>query len=529
MSALTWILSAQLLLAAASLLSPALARRARSSVRLRAQYALLTLAALVTAAQPWIPLPASLTALSRRPVAEAPAPMSFIPSAPAAAAPAIAPAARTPLELPVVPPSAGTALLAAFALLAAARLLRDARRLQALRRESYALRRIGRVELRAHDSIAVALSFWLPHRSVVLVPTALLAHRESLRLSVLHELQHHRQRDPQWMYALECLRLFAWLNPPVRHWIRRIHELQEFAVDETLVDQSRVNSRQYARCLLQTAQTALQTGFGPACATGFAFRVERHQLKRRILMLLDETRKKTRPESRFVLRLQLALVTAVLATGALAVQAVAQDQRDRVITLAEARELSLAVRGAEGVPMRIDATVVAELNRLLDTPGKRRDVKAALERMKDEFAPVVDPMLARYQLPPVLRSIPLIESRNRNLPESNRAGHGAGLWMFLAQTARNFGLTVNASVDERLNVEKLTDAAGRYLKGYALLYNDVGLSILAYNWGERKVDRLIRETGSRDAWALSRANDGDRYLPSLVAAILIDANPKVVD
>ena len=102
--------------------------------------------------------------------------------------------------------------------------------------------------------------------------------------------------------------------------------------------------------------------------------------------------------------------------------------------------------------------------------------------------------------------------------------------MFIAPTARVYGLKVNAQVDERLNVDLLTDAAFRYLQSNYLRFKDWQLATLAYNVGENNLQTAIDKTGSRDAWSIIRRgfeNDRD-YLPRVVAAILIMKNPDSV-
>lgn len=537
MSALHWILSAQALIALAALLALASGRNRPAGQQLRAHYLLAAALFAILLCQSLVTVPSTFRPFARPAAAdreEAPAVVAM--AREPAPAPRPHPGAR--LDLAAAPRDLGLAILVLFAGLAGGWLVRDLRRLHRLRARTYLLRRLGNVEIRASETINVPFSCWLPGRSLVVVPVTMLARPEEYRIAVLHELQHHRQRDPQWMIALEVLRLFCWLNPPARAWVRRIHELQEFAVDEALVDRSRVNSRQYARCLLQAAQSALQPGATPACATGLIFRVERKQLKRRIMMLLDETRKQNRSKSKLALRLQVAVITAVLATGAFAAKVVAQEQRDRVITMEEARELASRVPEGVGIRLEIDAAVVKALNGFADRPSSRRDFKAALLRMNEEFAPVVDPMLRKYQLPTAVRAIPLIESSYQNLPEKpgpENGPRGAGLWMFIPGTARRMGVAVDhrprgqRRVDERMDVEKLTDAAGRLLRGNHLLYNDLGLSILTYAWGEKRVEQLMASTGSRDPWALARAYPEQPYLAELTAAILIAANPKLVE
>jgi len=100
--------------------------------------------------------------------------------------------------------------------------------------------------------------------------------------------------------------------------------------------------------------------------------------------------------------------------------------------------------------------------------------------------------------------------------------------MFIKSTARNYGLQVDDQVDERLNVDLLTDAAMRYLQSNYLRFKDWHLSALSYNIGENAVQEAIRRSGSKDAWVLIRNGyENDRnYLPKLMAAILIMKNPE---
>jgi len=86
-------------------------------------------------------------------------------------------------------------------------------------------------------------------------------------------------------------------------------------------------------------------------------------------------------------------------------------------------------------------------------------------------------------------------------------------------------------VDERLDLEKETDAAFRYLGGLKLRFRDWHLALLSHNVGENRVQRGIDETGSRDAFELIRAGyEGDKdYLAKVMAAVLILENPSLLD
>lgn len=139
--------------------------------------------------------------------------------------------------------------------------------------------------------------------------------------------------------------------------------------------------------------------------------------------------------------------------------------------------------------------------------------------------------LLRHGLPLELLAVPLVEAGYRNPPPGPDPRHGAGLWMFIAPTAREFDLTVDAERDDRLDVAAATGAAIRLLSSLHRRFGDWGLALLAYNAGSRRVERAIAETGSRDVWTLvERGHENDAgYLPRVMAAILILRNERVLE
>lgn len=187
--------------------------------------------------------------------------------------------------------------------------------------------------------------------------------------------------------------------------------------------------------------------------------------------------------------------------------------------------LAIARRGSD-FPLVANERVVAQLNRLLGTPDGRAFVRASLRRMQ-EHQGLISAAIARYGLPAELMAVPAIESGYRNLPPGDNPRHGAGLWMFIEPTARQFGLAIDGNIDERLDVALETAAAMRMLGSLHERFDDWALALLAYNAGERMVDEAMHATDSRNAWlAVEQGfeNDPD-YLPRVMAMALIMKNP----
>lgn len=220
------------------------------------------------------------------------------------------------------------------------------------------------------------------------------------------------------------------------------------------------------------------------------------------------------------------ILVALMTVTAVATQGLLQDRR---ISRMEAVRLADVARQTSTFPVVINDLVLRQLNRFVGTSEGREFVKESLARMQN-YRPLIDEKMKEYGVPTELLAVPLIESGYQNLAPNNKVGWGAGLWMFIKKTAQVYGLRVDSQVDERLNVEKLTDAAMRLLKSDFYRFQDWQLSVLAYNMGENAVQNAINKTGSRDAWVLVRQgfeNDKE-YLAELMAAIIIMKNPELL-
>jgi beta-lactamase regulating signal transducer with metallopeptidase domain len=400
---------------------------------------------------------------------------------------------------------------------------RDLRILLRTKRNSFYIRKIGRVQILASDSIQVPFSFWLPGQANIIVPSSLLEKSRDYKIAVAHELQHHRHGDTKWVHVMWGLKLACAINPAIYLWNRWITEIQEFACDETLVDQRKVESQKYARCLVEVAELAVNQKYVPVCATGLTFQTERNLLKRRIEKMFTKAQNK---KGSAISVSVFLLLGSMLGASAYASRDIVQDRR---VSLTQAQDMAANAQG--DFPVVVNERVLKQLNRYIGTPEGREFMRDSLQRMK-AYEGIIGKYVDKYGLPSELLAIPIIESgyQNNHVPNDIRI-KAAGLWQFIVSTARNYGLKVDDVVDERLDVPLATDAAMRYLQSNYLRFKDWQLATLAYNTGENAVQKGIVATGSRDAWTLIRnGHEGDKdYLPKLMAAILIMKNPDSVE
>jgi membrane-bound lytic murein transglycosylase D len=387
-------------------------------------------------------------------------------------------------------------------------------------RAAHVLRTIGAARILVSDTEQVPFAVWIPGRSYIVLPAALLLRPADVRLALRHEGQHHRQGDTRFLYALLLGRMLLGFNPAV-HWLaRQLLELQEFACDEALARRPDHCVHTYCACLLRVAEAAL--GTRPTQVRSFMASRHAYTLRRRMEAAYQ------RPVR--TLRAPSAACVGLVAIGVLAVltAAIITPVQDRRLSRRDAEQLVAATPGSATWGLRVNDAVLQQLNLLLGTPDGRKFLTSSITRMH-RYEPTVVAQLKRYGLPAELRVVPLTESGYQNLPA--RTGIGAGMWMFIDRTAQNYGLEVSAERDERLDVEAETGAAMRMFSDLRRRFQNWPLALMAYNSGTPQVEAAMNTMHTRDAWTLYRAgygNDPD-YLARTTAVMLILAHPRLLD
>ncbi len=131
--------------------------------------------------------------------------------------------------------------------------------------------------------------------------------------------------------------------------------------------------------------------------------------------------------------------------------------------------------------------------------------KAIDRARRNRYASKITEAMLAQDLPPQFFYLALQES-NFDLkavgPKTN-FGIAKGMWQFIPSTATFYGLETGPLLylrrpdprDERHHFEKSTEAAARYLRDiYDTDAQASGLLVIAsYNWGERRVNKLIRK------------------------------------
>src|ERR1700710_1703478 len=90
-----------------------------------------------------------------------------------------------------------------------------------------------------------------------------------------------------------------------------------------------------------------------------------------------------------------------------------------------------------------------------------RDFTRMALRRKDIYFPIFEKYLKKYNLPEELKYLSIIESGLN--PKAVSRAKAVGLWQFMSATGKYFSLNNDWYNDDRMDPEKSTDAACRYL------------------------------------------------------------------
>ena len=188
--------------------------------------------------------------------------------------------------------------------------------------------------------------------------------------------------------------------------------------------------------------------------------------------------------------------------------------------------------GRFSLPIRFNDRVMQEIYYM--TTSARAFITRSLSR-KTAYDSLIYTKLAQHGMPRDLIYLALVES-GFNVKAYSRA-KAAGMWQFIPETGIRYGLELDFWVDMRRNPELATEAALTYLSE---LYNEFGdwlLSMAAYNCGEGRIRRLIREKhadptwGDRPVtyWDLQLPQETMHYVPRILAAMVIGHFPEQYD
>lgn len=133
----------------------------------------------------------------------------------------------------------------------------------------------------------------------------------------------------------------------------------------------------------------------------------------------------------------------------------------------------------------------------------------------------------RRGLPTELALLPIIESAYD--PMALSRSQAAGLWQFIPDTGRLYGLRQNGWFDARRDPIESTRAAYNYLSELYATFGDWALVLASYNAGPGTVSRAMKRNAAAglptDYWSLNLPAETMAYVPRFLAVVSLFKRP----
>ena len=180
---------------------------------------------------------------------------------------------------------------------------------------------------------------------------------------------------------------------------------------------------------------------------------------------------------------------------------------------------------ASGIPLEL-ADPVQSFVHFFSTEGGRLTLLQGFRRA-GRYREMIERVFAEEGVPQEL--IYLAQAESAFMPRSVSNKQAVGMWQFIGETGSNYKLKRTSESDDRLDPEKSTRAAARYLRDLHQRYGDWYLAMAAYNCGAGGVDRAVERTGYADYWELLKRHalprETSNYVPIILAITIMAKNP----
>jgi membrane-bound lytic murein transglycosylase D len=138
------------------------------------------------------------------------------------------------------------------------------------------------------------------------------------------------------------------------------------------------------------------------------------------------------------------------------------------------------------------------------------------------YFPIFEEALAVQNIPLEIKYLAVVESA-LNPRAVSRVG-ATGLWQFMYQTGKQYGLSITSYVDERSDPLRASQAATQYMTNMYKIFGDWDLVLASYNSGPGNVAKAIRRSGGQQNYWNIRKNlpkETQGYLPAFLATMYI--------
>ncbi|MFQ3217060.1 transglycosylase SLT domain-containing protein [Paraperlucidibaca sp.] len=192
-------------------------------------------------------------------------------------------------------------------------------------------------------------------------------------------------------------------------------------------------------------------------------------------------------------------------------------------SVATNQDLVQRLRRGFSMPTRYNSRIDAQFSRY---SGQQKYIDELMAKAS-RFLFVAVAEAERRGLPTELALLPIIESAYD--PAATSKSNAAGLWQFIPDTGRLYGLRQTNWVDARRDPLESTRAAYDYLAKLYGMFGDWELVLASYNAGPGTVSRALQANNARglgdDYWSLKLSAEAMDYVPRFLAVVSMFKDP----
>ena len=146
-----------------------------------------------------------------------------------------------------------------------------------------------------------------------------------------------------------------------------------------------------------------------------------------------------------------------------------------------------------------------------------------LIKRSQKYFPIIDPILKKNGVPDDFKYLAVAESGLQDIVSPAGA---TGFWQIMKDTGKEYGLEINANVDERYHIEKATKVACEYLKKAKDDFGTWTLAAASYNAGMSGIRRQMERQKESRYYDMILNDETERYVFRIVAIKEILTNPE---
>ena len=226
-------------------------------------------------------------------------------------------------------------------------------------------------------------------------------------------------------------------------------------------------------------------------------------------------------------------IISVIAGGIVCLTVYLSVNSDDMERVMEERPVVLSMIASPTIPLQITfCDEQVDLSRYNVYEGFDRELSSftylhsttmLLLKRANRYFPIIEPILKANGIPDDFKYLAVIESNLE--PRAVSSARAVGLWQFMEGTAKDYKLTITATVDERYNIHRSTEAACKYLKDAYARYGDWITVAASYNAGMGRITTELNRQQAESALDLWVVEETSRYVYRIFAIKQIFENP----